>query len=68
MSAFRLGLVLLLACVGGAHAGPVPEMARKIIKEGLALYGADKYDRLKTLKRQWDPDNFFRMNQNIPPD
>jgi len=23
---------------------------------------------LKTLKRQWDPDNFFRMNQNIPPD
>ena len=33
-----------------------------------SAYGADKYDRLKTLKRQWDPDNFFRMNQNIPPD
>jgi hypothetical protein len=31
-------------------------------------YGAEKYDRLKTLKRQYDPDNFFRLNQNIPPD
>jgi FAD/FMN-containing dehydrogenase len=33
-----------------------------------AAYGAKKYDRLKTLKRKWDPDNFFRINQNIPPD
>jgi hypothetical protein len=31
-------------------------------------YGADKYDRLKALKRKYDPDNFFRINQNIPPD
>jgi FAD/FMN-containing dehydrogenase len=31
-------------------------------------YGARKYDRLKALKRKYDPDNFFRMNQNIPPD
>ncbi|HCU52593.1 MAG TPA: FAD-linked oxidase [Micromonosporaceae bacterium] len=30
-------------------------------------YGAEKYNRLRTLKRKWDPDNFFRMNQNIPP-
>jgi FAD/FMN-containing dehydrogenase len=30
-------------------------------------YGAQKYDRLKTLKRKYDPDNFFRINQNIPP-
>lgn len=30
-------------------------------------YGADKYDRLKGLKRRYDPDNFFRLNQNIPP-
>ena len=33
-----------------------------------SAYGADKFDRLKALKRQWDPDNFFRNNQNIPPD
>jgi FAD/FMN-containing dehydrogenase len=31
-------------------------------------YGADKYDRLKALKQKYDPDNFFRINQNIPPD
>ena len=30
-------------------------------------YGADKYERLKTLKRKYDPDNFFRINQNISP-
>ena len=30
-------------------------------------YGT-KFDRLKALKRQFDPDNFFRLNQNITPD
>jgi FAD/FMN-containing dehydrogenase len=30
-------------------------------------YGPDKYDKLKALKRKYDPDNFFRINQNIPP-
>jgi FAD/FMN-containing dehydrogenase len=31
-------------------------------------YGAEKHDRLKALKRKYDPDNFFRLNQNITPD
>ncbi len=31
-------------------------------------YGAAMYDRLKALKRKYDPNNFFRLNQNIPPD
>jgi FAD/FMN-containing dehydrogenase len=31
-------------------------------------YGAAKYDRLKALKRTYDPTNFFRLNQNITPD
>jgi FAD/FMN-containing dehydrogenase len=31
-------------------------------------YGAEKYDRLKALKRTYDPTNFFRLNQNIKPD
>ena len=31
-------------------------------------YGVQKYDRLKSLKRKYDPTNFFRLNQNISPD
>ena len=30
-------------------------------------YGAEKYERLKMLKRKYDPDNFFRLNQNVSP-
>jgi hypothetical protein len=32
-----------------------------------ASYGQDKYDRLVELKNKWDPQNLFRMNQNIAP-
>lgn len=31
-------------------------------------YGSEKFDRLKKLKRKYDPTNLFRMNQNIRPD
>jgi len=32
-----------------------------------ASYGEDTYARLVELKQKWDPDNVFRLNQNIAP-
>jgi hypothetical protein len=32
-----------------------------------ATYGPVKYDRLVALKDRWDPDNLFRLNQNVTP-
>jgi FAD/FMN-containing dehydrogenase len=35
--------------------------------DGAEIYGKAKYERLVALKRKYDPDNFFRLNQNIRP-
>jgi FAD/FMN-containing dehydrogenase len=31
-------------------------------------YSADTYERLRALKRSYDPGNLFRLNQNVRPD
>lgn len=33
----------------------------------MASYGQEKFDRLVSLKRRYDPTNLFRLNHNIPP-
>jgi FAD/FMN-containing dehydrogenase len=43
---------------GSTRAGP--EQTR-------AIFGDAKLDRLRALKRTWDPDNVFRLNHNIAP-
>jgi FAD/FMN-containing dehydrogenase len=32
-----------------------------------AAFGLEKFERLRTLKQKFDPDNVFRLNANIPP-
>jgi FAD/FMN-containing dehydrogenase len=32
-----------------------------------AAYPPAVWERLRTIKRQWDPANVFRLNENIPP-
>ena len=32
-----------------------------------SAYGGATYERLVQVKHRWDPDNLFKLNQNIPP-
>jgi hypothetical protein len=43
------------------------ESEQKTTERLLKSYGSEKYERLVELKRKWDPDNVFRLNQNIDP-
>jgi len=31
------------------------------------VYGDEKFEKLRAVKRVWDPDNFFSHNANIEP-
>ena len=45
----------------------VNEIAESGPEESRAIYGDAKISRLAALKREWDPENVFRLNHNIAP-
>jgi FAD/FMN-containing dehydrogenase len=46
---------------GGAYVNFVMEEGQERVKGSFR----DNYDRLAAIKKQYDPRNFFRVNQNI---
>ena len=48
----------------GRYVNDVNEVGADLAR---TIYGDAKYGRLVALKREWDPDNVFRLNQNIRP-
>jgi FAD/FMN-containing dehydrogenase len=49
---------------GGVYVNFMPEDEAQRVRR--SAYGPD-YDRLARVRAQYDPDNLFRQNQNIPP-
>jgi FAD/FMN-containing dehydrogenase len=50
--------------LGGGYLNYASESAGETLE---TEFGADRYARLKTVKRQFDPTNTFRFNHNVPP-
>ncbi len=48
----------------GHYVNDMIETGRDVVR---SVYGDAKYERLVALKRAFDPDNVFRLNQNIEP-
>jgi len=48
----------------GRYVNDVVEVGADVAR---TIYGDVKFERLRALKREWDPDNVFRLNQNIRP-
>ena len=55
-----VGPDLTLGRYANENADAGPEQTR-------LCYGDAKTDRLAALKREWDPDNVFRLNHNVAP-
>ena len=50
--------------VTGRYVNDVVETGEDVTR---SVYGDAKWERLVALKRAWDPDNVFRLNQNVRP-
>ena len=50
--------------IAGRYVNDMADAAEGITR---TIYGDAKHERLVALKRTWDPDNVFRLNQNIRP-
>jgi FAD/FMN-containing dehydrogenase len=50
--------------IAGRYVNDVAETGDDVVR---SVYGHDKYRRLVQLKRTWDPDNVFSLNQNVRP-
>jgi FAD/FMN-containing dehydrogenase len=48
----------------GAYVGFLDDEGEERVR---AAYPGPTWDRLRRVKRRYDPDNLFRLNQNIPP-
>jgi hypothetical protein len=48
----------------GHYVNDMVETGERVVR---AIYGDAKYERLIGLKRTYDPDNVFRLNQNVKP-
>ena len=49
---------------GGAYVKGLEDEGSERVR---AAYGSETFARLAAMKQRWDPENVFRLNQNIPP-
>ena len=49
---------------GGVYLNFIGDEGAARVESG---FGAAKWQRLREVKKTWDPQNLFRINQNIPP-
>jgi FAD/FMN-containing dehydrogenase len=60
----ELAAAMALLSTGGAYVNFAGDADADRVR---SLYGDDTYERLARLKRQYDPSNLFRCNQNVRP-